>query len=202
MSAQKEQKKIQQTVNKTTTATHHVECVMMRVTFYHWSNIIARSMSTSQITNKANNITVRSLHKQDGVNGFFAVLRQLTDAPDLDQDTFQQILQSEQQNGMRETVVAVLDEGKVVGTGAVMFQRKFIRGGSMCATIEDVAVDEQMRGKDIGKRLIQELVERSRKRKCYKVTLDCSSWNIQFYEKCGMRKMGQQMGMYFNYNHE
>ena len=51
-------------------------------------------------------------------------------------------------------VVVVEDQqqGKIVGTAAVVVERKFLRGCGKVAHVEDVVVDESCRGKSFGKR--------------------------------------------------
>lgn len=62
--------------------------------------------------------------------------------------------------------------------------------------IDDLCVDENLRGTHIGKNLYEFVLEYARKIGCYNVTLNVWSLNegaIKFYEKCGMRP--QKIGM-------
>ena len=47
--------------------------------------------------------------------------------------------------------------------------------------------DKSVRGKGLGKKIIDALVFLAEKCGCYKVILDCEEHNIKFYEKCGFR---------------
>lgn len=141
-------------------------------------------------------IILRNLRVEDAQAGFFTVLSQLTKAPEISQAQFSKLVENEQRLGVRETIVAVNEQGKVIGTGAVAYEQKFIRGGAMCAHIEDIVVEEHTRGMHLGKRIITELIERSKKKGCYKVILDCEDTNIPFYQKCGFQPKEKQMALY------
>lgn len=146
-------------------------------------------------------VTIRLLEDGDRDRGFFDVLSQLTDAPKLSQDEFTAILKRQRTLGIRRTLVAVDEPSdSVIATGSAMIEHKFIRGGRPCGHIEDVVVDKNERGRRVGLRIISELVDHCESEGCYKVVLDCSSHNIEFYEKCGLQQMGKQMGKYFDIN--
>jgi glucosamine-phosphate N-acetyltransferase len=46
----------------------------------------------------------------------------------------------------------------VVGAASLVVEQKFIRDASLCGHIEDVVTDKQLRGKGMGKMLIDTLV--------------------------------------------
>jgi glucosamine-phosphate N-acetyltransferase len=56
-----------------------------------------------------------------------------------------------------------------------------------------VVVLNEYRGLNLGKIIIEDLLRISKEENCYKVILDCSEKNIQFYEKCGFYKTEIQM---------
>jgi len=80
---------------------------------------------------------------------------------------------------------------RIVGFGYVHFHRK-LRGG-IIGMIEDVVVDSDFRHKGVGSLIVTELLENCWKSGCYKVSLFCSSENIEFYKKLGFLKAGQSM---------
>lgn len=45
----------------------------------------------------------------------------------------------------------------------------------------------------VASRIIQELLEISKREGCYKVILDCNSDNVAFYDKCGLTAKDVQM---------
>jgi len=77
-----------------------------------------------------------------------------------------------------------MEKDKIVGYGSIVYETK-IRGGKV-GHIEDIVVKREHRGKNIGKKIIDSLIQNSRKKKCYKVSLVCKENNIGFYEKCGL----------------
>lgn len=62
--------------------------------------------------------------------------------------------------------------------------------------IDDLCVDESVRGKHIGKALYEEVLAFAKKNGCYNVTLNvwtCNESAIRFYESCGLKP--QKIGM-------
>lgn len=94
------------------------------------------------------------------------------------------------------TVVAECKKGdhtSVIGVGTLYLIDKVLRGGSTVGQIEDVVVHPYWRGNNIGKRIIEDLVDKAKFFECYKVVLNCSEENVAFYEKCGFHKHEHQM---------
>ncbi|MBQ8228062.1 MAG: GNAT family N-acetyltransferase [Clostridia bacterium] len=62
--------------------------------------------------------------------------------------------------------------------------------------IDDLCVDENLRGKHIGKSLYNFVVDFAKESDCYNVTLNvwsCNESAMKFYEKCGLKP--QKVGM-------
>lgn len=142
-------------------------------------------------------VKIRPVGEDDGDNGLFDVLSQLTEAPAMGREEFVKLLNEQNAQNARLTIVAVDAEGRVLGTGSVMVEPKFIRGGRPCGHIEDIVVDKKARGMQLGKRIISYLVDHCKERGCYKVMLDCADDNVPFYEKCGFNPKERQMVHYF-----
>ena len=85
---------------------------------------------------------------------------------------------------------------RIVGTAALLIEKKFIRGASAAAHVEDVVVDSTVRGQKLGARLVGACVEAARAGGCYKLILDCSEANVPFYTKCGLTRKEVQMVQY------
>ncbi|KAI5306814.1 Glucosamine-phosphate N-acetyltransferase-like protein [Ascosphaera pollenicola] len=94
-------------------------------------------------------------------------------------------------------IVICDDKGRVVGTGTLLVERKFIHGLGLVGHIEDIAVDTHQQGKRLGLRLIQALDYVAEKAGCYKTILDCSEHNEGFYIKCGFKRAGLEMAHYY-----
>ncbi|CAN8069654.1 unnamed protein product [Agarophyton chilense] len=141
-------------------------------------------------------ISIRPLEEADLQRGFFDVLSQLTESPPLSPEKFGRLLRVQRELDIQLTLVAVRGE-KILGTGSVMIEPKFIRGGRPAGHIEDIVMDASVRGKGVGKQIIERLVTYAKEKGCYKVVLDCGDHNVPFYQKCGLKQMGKQMAHYF-----
>jgi len=100
-------------------------------------------------------------------------------------------------------VISIVDKAtdRVVATGTIFIEKKFLRGLGSVGHIEDIAVNKDMQGKKLGLRVIQTLTNISEKVGCYKTILNCSDENIPFYEKCGFSKKENEMAKYANETH-
>lgn len=95
-------------------------------------------------------------------------------------------------------ILVICDEASVVvGTGAVVVERKFIHNMGLVGHIEDIAVAKNQQGKKLGLRIIQALDAVAQKLGCYKTILDCSEANEGFYVKCGYKRAGLEMAHYY-----
>jgi len=86
---------------------------------------------------------------------------------------------------------------KLIATGTLLYEYKFIHNISKIAHIEDICVDNNYRGKNYGKNLMNHLIDEAKKENCYKVTLYCKEDLENFYKSCNMEKNGVQMAIYF-----
>lgn len=87
----------------------------------------------------------------------------------------------------------VEDENEIIATGTIFYEKKFIFNLCTLAHIEDVCVKREHRKKGIGKQLILHLLKEAKEHKCYKITLDCNTSNVDFYLACGLEQRGVQM---------
>jgi glucosamine-phosphate N-acetyltransferase len=103
---------------------------------------------------------------------------------------FLEILSYIEQTG---AVWVVEQEGHLIATATVFYERKFIFNTTTLAHIEDVCVKETFRKQGIGKLLMKHIFNEAKKQNCYKVTLDCAEHNIPFYKACNLEQRGFQM---------
>mgnify|MGYP001194676383 FL=1 len=87
------------------------------------------------------------------------------------------------------TLVAEIDS-LIVGVASLYVIQKLTRKVGL---IEDVAVDSNQRGRGIGRKLIEGLIEQSNKKGCDKTILSSSEKNVPFYEKIGFNVNEIQM---------
>jgi len=141
---------------------------------------------------------IRPLASTDYNRGHLSVLSILSETPDVGADAW-----TSQFHDLRDTpatyyivVVVSRDTDRIVASGGVFIERKFLRGLGRVGHIEDIAVSREMQGKKLGLRIIQALTHISEGAGCYKTILNCNDTNIPFYEKCGFEKRENEMAKY------
>ncbi len=103
------------------------------------------------------------------------------------------------QDDMRPIFVAVDEKNAVLGYAFCIFQQHInnnILTDIKTLYIDDLCVDEALRGQHIGKRLYEAVLDFARASKCYNVTLNVWSLNepaMKFYQSCGLKP--QKVGM-------
>jgi len=141
---------------------------------------------------------MRPLSRGDFGLGFLDVLRILTHVGDVSQQEYEGRFDEMKRDAGGYHVIVILDgEQKIVGTGALIIERKFIHHLGLVAHIEDIAVAKDQQGKKLGLRIIQALDYVAEKTGCYKTILDCSEANEGFYVKCGFKRAGLEMAHYY-----
>lgn len=99
----------------------------------------------------------------------------------------------------RPIFVAVDDQERVLGYAFCIFQQHLddnILTDILTLYIDDLCVDEAVRGQHIGKYLYEAVLAFARESGCYNVTLNVWALNegaMKFYEKCGVKP--QKVGM-------
>eukprot|EP00249_Psilotum_nudum_P007416 c20542_g1_i1 orf=127-594(+) len=143
---------------------------------------------------------LRQLQASDYGKGYLQLLRQLTAVGDVTEEAFGERLEEIQKLGGDFQFVAVIEDvarGQIVATGTLLVERKFVRQCGKVGHIEDVVVDQCVRGRHLGQRIIDFLTNYAKLAGCYKVILDCREDNTGFYEKCGYFRKEIQMAKYF-----
>jgi len=99
----------------------------------------------------------------------------------------------------RPIFVGVDETGEVMGYAFCIFQQHIdnhILTDIKTLYIDDLCVDETLRGQHIGRQLYDHVVQFARDNGCYNVTLNvwsCNESAMRFYEKCGLKP--QKVGM-------
>lgn len=99
----------------------------------------------------------------------------------------------------RPIFVAVDESEKVLGYAFCIFQQHLddnILTDIKTLYIDDLCVDETIRGKHIGSRLYQHVLAYAKDNGCYNVTLNvwsCNESAMKFYQSCGLKP--QKVGM-------
>lgn len=140
----------------------------------------------------------RPLEKKDYANGFLDVLRVLTTVGDISEEQWNERYDWMAKRNNEYYLLCITDSSSaIVGTGALLVERKFIHQLGLVGHIEDIAVAKDQQGKKLGLRIIQALDFVAEKVGCYKTILDCSEANEGFYVKCGFKRAGLEMAHYY-----
>lgn len=148
-------------------------------------------------------ILLRKAHESD-LPGLLALYRQLgqDDGSVLSLDDARCIFERFKHYPSYDLHVAELDE-RIVGTFALLVMDNLGHMGSPSAVLEDVVVDQGLRGKGIGKLMMEYAHEICRQQGCYKMTFS-SNRNREaahrFYESLGFTRHG--FSFYITYEQE
>ncbi|KAJ5670663.1 Acyl-CoA N-acyltransferase [Penicillium sp. IBT 18751x] len=142
--------------------------------------------------------TIRPILRSDFHRGYLDVLRVLTTVGDISEEAWNKRFDWIRSRNDEYYLLVVCDgDDRVVGTGSLIVERKFIHSLGMVGHIEDIAVEKNQQGKKLGLRIIQALDYVAAQVGCYKSILDCSEANEGFYVKCGFKRAGLEMAHYY-----
>lgn len=144
------------------------------------------------------NYQVRELNKDD-LNpsfGFLETLSNLAEVGDLSLEKSEEVLEIINAQCSR-VLVAVNEEGQIIGSITLMLEQKFLREGKLAGHIEDVVIRKGYEGMGIASTLIKKAIEIAKESGCYRLTLDCKNKLVPFYEKFGFKETGVEMKIYF-----
>lgn len=142
------------------------------------------------------NLVFRTLNGDDWNKNYFNLLSQLTDAVELDENTFKNLL-----NEIKKTseiyVYEDIVNNKIVATAKLLIEQKLARGGGKVGHLEDVVVDVGYRKLGLGGKLVINIIDLARQSGCYKLIGNCTLDLIGYYEKIGFSNKGTQFAIYF-----
>ena len=98
---------------------------------------------------------------------------------------------------MGKIFVCELDN-KLVASATVLIEQKFIHKLAKYAHIEDVVVMPEYRGMRIGKKIIEYIINYSKKETVYKIVLNCNEDLFNFYNKNNFIRNGIYMSLILN----
>ncbi|XP_024394345.1 glucosamine 6-phosphate N-acetyltransferase isoform X3 [Physcomitrium patens] len=98
---------------------------------------------------------LRALAISDFDKGFMQLLGQLTVAGAVSEEQFGERVKYLQELGDDHYVAVIEDteKGQIIATGSVLIEHKFLRNCGKVGHIEDVVVDQTVRGQRLGQRL-------------------------------------------------
>ena len=138
-------------------------------------------------------IIFRELEPEDYNRGYVELMR--ANFPnynyEVDFEKFEQYLNQTQQS-VKIMVLCNQTTNAIIGAGTLFILPKI--HNYPVGQIEDVVIDEKYRRLNIGKKMIEHLVDIGLTDfHCYKIILNCQDKNIGFYEKCGFDVAGTAM---------
>lgn len=73
----------------------------------------------------------------------------------------------------------------IIGSGTLLIEQKMTYGGCKMGHIENILINENMRGNKFGSLIIHELVKIADQKQCYRVDLVCENHLNKFYKSLG-----------------
>ena len=120
------------------------------------------------------------------------VLAEVTDDSHeiFDIETFRDLISNE-----RRSLVIAEESGKILGMASISFNLALRYNGEYCQ-LEELIVDQNARGKNVGGLLVEETIRLAKIRGCKEFglyLLESTKHNQTFYEKYGFIKVGEEM---------
>lgn len=140
-------------------------------------------------------MSIRKLEKQDYNKGYLNLLENLTVVGKISKDEFDKTFDELNSD---YHIYVIEKENKIVATGTLLVEKKFIHQCGKVGHIEDIVVHQHENGKGYGKMIVEYLRDLAKKEGCYKVILDCTAKVENFYQKCDFKSKGIQMAVYFD----
>jgi|SRR6187200_32799 glucosamine-phosphate N-acetyltransferase len=136
------------------------------------------------------NFVIREIQLADLKRGFFDTLSSLSHVGNIaDQnDRAEKILSEIKSYPFYTIFVAVKEDNQLIGSITTLIEQKFIHNGGKVGHIEDVVTRKEYEGMGIGKALVLKALDFAKENRCYKVILDCSKSNVEFYKKIGFKE--------------
>ena len=105
-------------------------------------------------------------------------------------ETFEHLISNK-----RGSLVVAEESGNVLGMASISFNLALRYNGEYCQ-LEELVVDQDARGKNVGGLLIEETIRQAKIRGCKEFglyILESTKHNQTFYEKYGFIKVGEEM---------
>ena len=137
-------------------------------------------------------VRLAKLEDQQRCSELFDVLSQVTSDPHeiFDSETFEHLISNE-----RGSLVVAEESGNVLGMASISFNLALRYNGEYCQ-LEELVVDPDARGKNVGGLLIEETIRLATIMVCKEFglyILESTKHNQGFYEKYGFIKVGEEM---------
>lgn len=144
------------------------------------------------------NIIFRKIEKTDFYKNYVQLLQHLTivNPAEINVNKFTAFIENLCDNHAIYVLEDIVNH-VIIGTITLLIESKIIHNMGKVAHIEDVVVDPNFWGKNLGKSLVTKVTDIAHDANCYKIILDCGEHNEEFYKKCEFQRKGLQMARYF-----
>ena len=137
-------------------------------------------------------VRLAKVEDQQRCSELLDVLAQVKSDPHeiFDSETFELLISNE-----RGSLVVAEESGNVLGMASISFNLALRYNGEYCQ-LEELVVDPDARGKNVGGLLIEETIRLAKIRGCKEFglyILESTKHNQTFYEKYGFIKVGEEM---------
>lgn len=129
---------------------------------------------------------IRFLRESDFSKGFIECLEELGKLQAKLSDMLISY-KSRKKHGIKTFVVEDKFSNKIIASASLIIEPKF-RYTEKCGHLEDVCVAKTHQHQGFGKKLVFHVLQYAKKKKCYKVILNCNDNNIPFYNSLGFFK--------------
>jgi len=136
----------------------------------------------------------KTKQQENAGTGYTELLSQLTDVGQYTQEMFEKRFSSMCACPDTYYVIVLEDtkSGQVIGSASMIIEQKFIHAASQRGRVEDVIVDADYRGMQLGKLLIETVSLLGRHLGAYKISFECTPANVRMYEKHGYAENGSR----------
>ncbi|XP_050526571.1 glucosamine 6-phosphate N-acetyltransferase [Daktulosphaira vitifoliae] len=145
---------------------------------------------TNEKINEHKRYVIRPLCQDDYKIDYIKLLSQLTSTGNVSYEMFNDTFSKMKNSDGMYYIIVIHDLhcNRVVASGSLILERKFIHSCGQRARVEDIVVNSDYRSKGFGKTIVQKLVSLAKILKCYKVSLECKDKNVNWYTSFGFSK--------------
>ena len=144
-------------------------------------------------------VTLQSILEHSQSESFLSYIKeqminlysQLSECHDVDNSKFIEFVK------YNKIYVYIDTKFNIKGTISVMYERKLLHGCKAVAHVEDFVVDEKYRGLNIGRELLEYVIDDSKHHNAYKIILNCTRSMEKFYNKFNFKNKNIEMSYYF-----
>jgi len=147
----------------------------------------------TKVTIKNNTYKIRKINESDYYKNYLHVLSQLSSI-EPDKISFSDFRDFLNTNNSEIIVIENITDNNIIGSITILKENKLIHNLGTVSHIEDFVIDEKHRKLGLGKLLLNKAIELSQD--CYKIILDCSEKNIEYYKKFEFIQKEYQMARY------